>query len=111
MGNLIHNNLGGHGPDSGDEGMVFTNFLPSSGQDVKLSVTATGSYQPKDSTKNKVQFDSIFQINVLENTDVNLMFSFLSNNDNSPVVVDPFMLTFLDMDSTRGGIQETVTVK
>merc|ERR1712080_485746 len=60
---------------------------------------------------NKVQFDSIVYVNVVENTDVNLMFSFVSNHDNSPVVVDPFMLTFLDIDSTKGGIREDVVVK
>ena len=39
LNNLIHSNLGGHGPDSGDEGMVFANVLPHSGQDVNLVAT------------------------------------------------------------------------
>lgn len=91
--------------------MVFSNVFPFSDKDVKLVVNAVGSYKPKDSKHNKVHFESIAQINVIENSDVTLMFSFVNAADDMPVAVGPFMLTFLDFDGSRGGMKESVTLK
>jgi len=95
---VSHSNLGGQGPDSGEETLVYSGITNQDGMVVDLVVTATSPYAPRDATKNGLQ-DDFGVLNLEINSAVDLLFRFMSGGQ--PVVMNSFYFTFFDLDQGR----------
>jgi hypothetical protein len=101
---VIHSNLGGKGPDDGEESLVYQNVARKDGKSVDLVVTTIGDgYMPRAPEKNGVrgtqEAGQFGLVNIAVNTDVNLRFSFVDSETGADVTMDPFYFTVLT--STR----------
>jgi len=106
---VSHNNLGGQGPDTGDETLVYSGITSKNGFVVDLVISATSSYTPRDASKNGLQ-DSFGLINLEINSAVDLLFRFVSNGQ--PIVMDSFYFTFFDLDQGMAHqAREKVTIR
>jgi hypothetical protein len=95
---VTHSNLGGAGPDSGEETLVYSGITNQDGFVVDLVVTATSPYQPRDASKNGLQ-DEFGVINLEINSAVDLLFRFMSGGE--AFVMNSFYFTFFDLDQGR----------
>jgi len=93
---VSHSNLGGAGPDTGDQNIRYEGIAARDGVQIDLIVTATSSYTPRDSLKNGIH-GPFGKINVATDTEVDLLFSFV-DNDGQPMKMDPFYFTIFDLD-------------
>jgi len=97
--NVVHSNLGGAGPDSGDETLVFGNVKPG----VNLVITATSPYTPNTVNaqggilRNDVK-NGFGVINLASGSSVDLKFQFQDAVTGSPKVLESFLFTFFDAD-------------
>lgn len=97
---LQHNNLGGEGPDTGDEEMLFHNLGElADGRQIGLKVTAMEppEYEVQQPSPNRVE-DQMGIINVEENSTVHLKFEFVDAADDTPMCLGPAGMTFFDVD-------------
>merc|ERR1719329_1303681 len=97
---ISHSNLGGQGPDFGDETLVFDNIAFHNGEIVNMVVAATSSYTPRDATKNGLA-EGLGVINLAVNSPVDLLFRFVSRATGDPVVMRAFYFSLLDLDQGR----------
>jgi len=95
---VTHSNLGGQGPDSGEETLVYSGITNQDGYVVDLVITATSPYAPRDAGKNGLQ-DDFGVINLEINSAVDLLFRFTSGGE--PFVMNSFYFTFFDLDQGR----------
>jgi len=95
---VTHSNLGGQGPDSGEETLVYSGITDQDGFVVDLVVTATSPYAPRDASKNGLQ-DDFGVLNIEINSAVDLLFRFMSGGQ--PLVMKAFYFTFFDLDQGR----------
>lgn len=100
---VIHSNLGGKGPDDGEESLVYQNVARKDGKSVDLVVTTIGDgYTPRVPEKNGVrgtqEAGQFGLVNIAVNTDVNLRFSFVDSETGADVTMDPFYFTVFDID-------------
>jgi len=97
--NVIHSNLGGAGPDSGDETLVFGNVQPG----VNLAITATSPYTPNTVNaqggilRNDIK-NGFGAINLASGSSVDLKFQFQEAATGQPKVMESFLFTFFDAD-------------
>jgi hypothetical protein len=94
---VTHSNLGGMGPDDGPETIVYQDIGQNNGEIIDMIITAAGAYVPNDALKNGVHSDHFGNVNLKVNNQVNLTFRF-TNRDGMPRPMDPFYLTFYDID-------------
>jgi hypothetical protein len=119
--NLEHNNLGGHGPDVGDEGIRYEAVLTGAGMQemeifVELHASSNGSYMPARNRSNglaggmtrtqlrrlcneslcmdPVKFGTI---NMLSGKETNLTIAFFTR-EMRPMSLDGISLTWFDVD-------------
>lgn len=109
MKEIIHNNLGGKGPDKGSEGMVFRGVNKRPGEPdvpVLMVVNATSAYVPHDPKENGFQ-GKYMSINLKGNKEeaakVHLKIKFLSPDTLKPKKLAKVDFTFFDLDTARGG--------
>lgn len=97
--NVIHSNLGGAGPDTGDETLVFGNVKAG----VNLVITATSPYTPNTVNaqggilRNDIK-NGFGAINLASGSSVDLKFEFQDAATGQPKVLDQFLFTFFDAD-------------
>jgi len=97
--NVVHSNLGGAGPDSGDETLVFGNVKPG----VNLAVTATSPYSPNSVNaqggilRNDIK-NGFGAINLASGSSVDLKFQFQDAATGAPKIMESFLFTFFDAD-------------
>lgn len=97
--NVVHSNLGGAGPDSGEETLVFGNVKPG----VNLVITATSPYTPNTVNaqggilRNDVK-NGFGVINLASGSSVDLKFQFQDAATGSPKILESFLFTFFDAD-------------
>lgn len=104
---VVHNNLGGVGPDSGPEGL-FYHVRSSQGKDFEMRVHAEDFNCPfPDQNGMKGEFATV---NVASESDVSLHFRFHDWHTKAAVTMDDFALTFVDLDHGPGnaGVEELV---
>lgn len=94
---VTHSNLGGMGPDDGPETIVYQDLGQKDGEIIDMIITASSPYVPNDALKNGVHTEHFGNLNLKVNHQVNLTFRF-TNRDGMPRVMDPFFLTFYDID-------------
>jgi len=104
---LSQNNLGGKGPDSGPELMVFSNITIYDNMSLNLEIAALGDYAGNVS-KNKLR-GAFGQINLLNNRSVDLRFTFRDNATGEKVTIPRFTFSFWDLDTGKHGAVETMS--
>jgi len=94
--NVVHSNLGGAGPDSGDETLVFGNVKTG----VNLVISATSPYTPNTVNaqggilRNDVK-NGFGVINLASGSSVDLKFQFQDAATGSAKILDFFFVHFL----------------
>jgi len=84
----LHNNLGGVGPDSGEEGIRYGAVTKVNDRTVDLIVNAMGPYQKYDPAVNGVN-GLLGKINLYHERNVDLKFSFVDAETSAPVTHFP----------------------
>jgi len=99
-GSVLTSNLGGKGPSSGLEALVYGNVTFVQGRTIDLKVTVHDSeYTPKDASVNGLHY-AYGIINVMSGTTVNLRFSLVDRETNKAVALNhPFLFSFFDLDT------------
>jgi hypothetical protein len=107
---VMHNNLGGKGPDSGEEGIVYQGVyvnLHSHQKPVEIEVhlNSLGTYTPNAAGENGFskpgqKYESI---NIGGGTSVKVRFQVLDRATKFPITLDHLELTFFDLDTGDGG--------
>jgi hypothetical protein len=124
---LLHNNLGGHGPNEGDEGIRYSARLGGAGMgqlDMIVEVHASKSYLPAVAWSNETNTSFNTKLNGLAeglvpsnaslcegcrvtnfgsiglhpNSSVKLTFIFLTDKENRAVKLDELSMTWFDLD-------------
>ena len=96
---VIHSNLGGAGPDSGDETLVFGNVKSG----VNLAISATSPYTPNTVNaqggilRNDIK-NGFGAVNLASGSSVDLKFQFMDAATGQPKVLESFLFTFFDAD-------------
>jgi len=96
---VIHSNLGGAGPDSGDETLVFGNVMPGT----NLVISATSPYTPNTVNaqggilRNDIK-NGFGAVNLASGSSVDLQFQFQAADSGQPKVLEQFLFTFFDAD-------------
>jgi len=110
---VLHSNLGGAGPDSGSEDLVFGDVAPNT----KLVVTATSAYtpnmlNPSGGVLRNGAREGFGVINMASGSSVDLTFSFVDTRDGSRKTMDNFVITFFDGDHGMAhDSRESITIK
>mmetsp|Transcript_56923 Transcript_56923/g.128418 ORF Transcript_56923/g.128418 Transcript_56923/m.128418 type:complete len:347 (+) Transcript_56923:80-1120(+) len=105
MKEILHNNLGGKGPDKGAEGIVFKGKdlgSGESGKEILMVVNATGDYSP-DSAKSNGFNGKYMTVNVQGGTKVHIHIRMLDAATKEPVKLHEQDFTFFDLDTATGG--------
>ena len=110
---VSQNNLGGEGPDSGDENLRFPDIgrVSDASNDVNdqidLVVTEISGYVPNNVLQNKVKGDSFGQINLLADRETTLEFCFEKpkNQGGEKVVIPSFGFVF--HEATQNPLDKT----
>lgn len=96
---VILSNLGGQGPDAGEEELVFGNVAPGT----NLVVTATSPYSPNSLNPNGGVMhngarDGFGVINMASGSSVDLDFNFVDSTTGQPKVMSDFAFSIFDGD-------------
>merc|ERR1719387_406475 len=105
---VVHNNLGGSGPDSGPEHIRYATVATVRGRPVDLLVSTTSpGYTPEFSAANGRQ-GGMGLISMKSGAKVDLKFQFVESGSNTPTTIDAFTFAFLDFDrwiKGKGGLE------
>ena len=122
MATTTQNNLGGNGPDDGEESIVFSNVANHLGDSINLvlSIKPGADYELTDLERNGMICNTPFnsceeggdfgQVNVKANTETTLLFQFQKDSTGEPVQLPGFLFTGLDIDG-GGPMEEVYVVK
>lgn len=96
---VSHSNLGGAGPDSGEETLVYSNVFPTT----DLVISATSLYTPNVLNANGGVLHNGLHggfgvINMACDGSVDLDFSFVDSTSGQEVTPSPFLFTWFDSD-------------
>ena len=109
---VTHSNLGGYGPDSGDETLVFSNAgTTPDGTDFDISIAADSGYAVNNANANGIGNKVFGKINILTNSSgvsSAFTFSLVDSATQQPVVLDEFAFSVYDFDM---GASNNVTGK
>jgi len=112
---VLHSNLGGAGPDSGEASLIFGNVKPG----VNLKVSVTSSYtpnmlNPSGGVLRNGLHNGFGRINLAATPDGaanDFVFTFVDAATGASVEMDPFVMTFFDSDHGKSqGSQEFIKV-
>jgi len=112
MTTVVHNNLGGKGPDSGAEGIVFRGVDQGRGEtnrEILLIVNASGDYQPNSARQNGFN-GAYMTINLRGGTHVQLHMRVVDAFTGQPMTLPKQEMTFFDLDTGDNG-QNTEYIK
>jgi hypothetical protein len=109
LSTIKYNNLGNQGPDSGPEGIRYGNVLQLNDRDVDLIVNAITPYERFHKSQNGLN-GRVGKINLFHERDVDLRFTFVDSENDSPVTMGAFTLSVFDLDEGPDGTaKETIT--
>merc|ERR1719281_270068 len=96
---VLHSNLGGQGPDEGDETLVVGPVAPNTNMVVTAKSTYTpNTINPRGGVLNNKIHDKFMQINVATNAAVDLQFQLVDAATNQPAPMEKFAFTMVDRD-------------
>jgi len=101
---VVQNNLGGKGPDTGKEELRFTNVVRVNDVNVDLvvEVMGTGTYSSSDPEQNGVKGE-FANLNLNLQTNAPLAFTFVKEGTRTKVSLPGFAFSFYDIDGPVGG--------
>jgi len=106
---IKYNNLGGKGPDTGTEGIRYANVLQMNDRNVDVIVNALTPYERFSRSQNGLN-GRIGKINLFHERDVDLRFSFVDAENDSPITMGAFTLSVFDLDEGPDGTaKESIT--
>ena len=94
------NNLGGVGPDSGEEVLRFLDVGTFDEQQINMEVTIVGGIYAVNSAEQNRVHGKFGQINMKADFEANMKFCFVSNSNKKPVTLDTFSITFHDFGAS-----------
>jgi hypothetical protein len=97
---VAHNNLGGFGPDGGEESLRYTGLGTAGDADIDLVVTATSEYASRRRDFSNGLSGKFGMISLPIGDSVDLLFTFVDNATDQPYELDSFDITFFDLDSS-----------
>jgi ssDNA-specific exonuclease RecJ len=109
---VLVNNLGGHGPSTGENVIRFGAVTTVGDNTVDLIIGVAGTYERTETGRNgHVSGNHIFKIVQAPSSSTTLEFSLVDSQTNSPVVLDKFAFSFFDIDGNGyRQLKESVTV-
>jgi len=114
LNNILHNNLGGHGPDTTQPNdMRFANVCmdTSAGGSLDLVVEVEGDYKPTKNSANGLTPERPYGvISVQSGSSVKLRVRFVHSGTDKPAVVKSFLFSFFDLGQSPGSSSQFVTV-
>jgi len=110
LSNVVQNNLGGLGPDTGAEEIRYGNAIDIDGRKLDVVLTAQGEYKSPKPEKNGNSAAGFGKFTMKTKSSTNFKFSFVDSGTNDPVGVKDLALTFYDLDQAKKTQQqETIT--
>lgn len=110
LSNVVQNNLGGIGPDSGAEEIRYKHAIDLDGKKVDVVLTAQDAYKTPKSSKNGYSGTGFGRFTMKTKTSTNFKFSLVDSATDAPVAVKDLALTFYDLDQAKKNKQqETVS--
>merc|ERR1719238_711631 len=109
---LLHSNLGGQGPDTGDE--TFVVGPVAAGTNMVISATSPytpNTINPRGGVLNNKIHDKFIQINVATNAAVDLQFQLVDSQTNQPAPMEKFAFTMVDRDQGMSHESRKQTLK
>merc|ERR1719238_2144795 len=110
---LLHSNLGGQGPDTGDE--TFVVGPVAAGTNMVISATSPytpNTINPRGGVLNNKIHDKFIQINVATNSEVDLLVQLVDSETGEPKIMDKFAFTMVDRDQGMSHeSRESITVE
>lgn len=97
-----YSNLGGKGPDAGEQGILFQRVGVVNGVPVDIKMTSDEQYDPFNSAANGLS-GSLGSVNLKLDSSATIEFALLVSGTNNPVSVNGLSLTFLDIDEGKRG--------
>jgi hypothetical protein len=101
---VVVNNLGGLGPDTGDAVLRYAGVGELNGKAIDLVIKASG-YEKGPNSKNGL-FGKMGQISIKDGSTVHLKFMFQDQSTKSAVTIPDFLFSFLDIDMQNGVVEE-----
>lgn len=95
---VLHSNLGGAGPDEGDETLEYGNVSVVNGKSVNMVVTAGDDYVAYNSEHNGLAAGGFGRVNVQVNTSATLNFQFVDGETGEEVQMPALYFTVFDLD-------------
>jgi len=105
-----HSNLGGWGPDGGQESLIIANFASTSnGKSVTLKITASEGYVGMG-RRNRVKSGAFGVINSQGSVHTDFKFTLLDEETGELADVKRFYITFYDLDGSTHSGNEAITL-
>jgi len=110
LSNVVQNNLGGLGPDSGAEEIRYKNAIDLDGRKIDVVLTAEGEYKTPKPSKNGNTGTGFGRFTMKTKTATDFKFSLVDATTGEPVGVKDLALTFYDLDEGKNSRQkETIS--
>lgn len=106
LSNVVQNNLGGLGPDSGAEEIRYKHAIDLDGRKVDVVLAAESTYSTPKSSVNGNSDGGFGVFTMKTKTSTNFKFSFVDANTDEPVGVKDLALTFYDLDQAKNTRQQ-----
>lgn len=105
---VVVNNLGGLGPDSGDAELRYAGVGEIKGKAIDLVIKASG-YEKAPNSKNGL-FGKMGQISIKAGSAVTLKFMFQDQSTKLAVEIPDFFFSFFDIDMQLGVVEEQIII-
>ncbi|CAE8603314.1 unnamed protein product, partial [Polarella glacialis] len=108
---VLHNNLGGQGPDSGEPTIIYHIEASNMGDDLDMIMEALNpqDFKPWDAKKAGM-WDKYQSVNIKGGSELHARFSFRSHRTHEPVTLPHFDMEFFDMDEQSSHVgREKIT--
>ena len=110
LSTVVQNNLGGAGPDTGAEEIVYKNVFVLPEASVDLVVTAITPYNPRNADGNNGVNGAVGSINMAGGRNTTFLFKFVNSSDHSqPVTLNRLFMSFYDLDGDKNGLREVIS--
>ena len=103
---LSHSNLGGVGPDAGEQNMRFKNAGLVYGRSIDVVLSNVSTYRaPNGASANGIVAERFGQMNIGYGSTVDLHLQFRDTETDEPVVLHEFVMGFFDFDTGASSSQ------
>jgi hypothetical protein len=110
--NVVHNNFGGKGPDSGDKGIVYNASETKDGEFVRYILVKLNALSPyeSESSKSNGMYHDFGTIRIDSGDNVDVRFSFF-NEEDKELTMDVIRITVYDLDEASGNTAKEYVIE